>query len=83
MRKDFRFPKGKDAVSHSRQPEIKEPRDLAFLVEKLKRIGDGVPVGVKMAAGKHLEADLRIICEAGIDFISLEGAEAATKASAP
>jgi len=83
LRKDFRFPKGKDAVSHSRQPEIKEPRDLAILVEKLKKIGGGIPVGVKMAAGKHLEEDLRLICEAGVDFISMEGAEAATKASAP
>ena len=83
LRKDFAFPKGKDAVAHSRQPGMKEPKDLASLAAKLKKIGGGIPIGVKMAAGKHLESDLRIICEAGIDFISLEGAEAATKASPP
>ncbi|NLZ39585.1 MAG: FMN-binding glutamate synthase family protein [Firmicutes bacterium] len=83
LRKAFNFPPGKDAVAHSRQPEVKEPEDFALLVKKLKDIGSGIPVGVKMAAGKHLEADLRILCEAGIDFISMEGAEAATKASVP
>ena len=83
LREAFNFPPGKNAVAHSRQPEVKEPKDFALLVKKLKDIGRGIPIGVKMAAGKHLEADLRIICEAGIDFISMEGAEAATKASAP
>ncbi|MCR3921736.1 MAG: FMN-binding glutamate synthase family protein [Firmicutes bacterium] len=83
LRKAFGFPKGKDAVAHSRQPEIKEPKDLRVLVKKLKDISGGLPIGVKMAAGKNLEADLRIICEAGIDFIAMEGAEAATKSSTP
>ncbi|NLM52508.1 MAG: FMN-binding glutamate synthase family protein [Firmicutes bacterium] len=83
LRKDFAFPKGKPAIAHSRQAEVKRPADLVKLVNKIKDIGGGIPVGVKMAAGKHLEADLRIACEAGVDFISLEGAEAATKASAP
>lgn len=83
LREAFGFPPGKDAVAHSRQPEVKEPKDLPVLVKKLKDIGSGIPIGVKMAAGKQLEADLRLLCDAGIDFISMEGAEAATKASAP
>ena len=83
LRKDFGFPKGKPAVAHSRQNEVKRPGDLVKLVRRLKNLGGGIPVGVKLAAGKHLEADLRIVCEAGVDFIALEGAEAATKASAP
>ena len=83
LRKAYQFPKGKDAVAHSRQPELKDPSYLPALVKKLKDWGQGIPVGAKMAAGKYLEADLRCLCEAGIDFIALEGAEAATKASAP
>jgi glutamate synthase domain-containing protein 2 len=83
LRQAFGFPKGKDAVAHSRQPGVECIEDFKKLVSKLKEIGGGIPVGVKMAAGKHLEADFRILCEAGIDFIAMEGAEAATKASAP
>lgn len=83
LQKAFGYPKGKSAVAHSRHPEIQDPEDVKALVKKLKSIGGGIPVGVKMAAGKYLEADLRYVCEAGVDFIALEGAEAATKASAP
>jgi glutamate synthase domain-containing protein 2 len=83
LRKAMGYPKGKDAVADSRHPEVQKPEDLARLVKKLKDIGGGVPIGVKMGAGKYLEADLAWVCDAGIDFISLEGAEAATKASAP
>ena len=83
LRKAFKFPKGKDAVAHSRQPGLENPQDLTSLVQKVRVMGKGIPVGVKMAAGKHLEADLAYVCEAGVDFIALEGAEAATKASAP
>lgn len=83
LRTAFQFPKGKDAVAHSRQPELKDPADLPALVKKLKDWGQGIPIGVKLAAGKYLEADLKFLCEAGIDYIALEGAEAATKASSP
>ncbi len=85
--KEFRnaleYPKGKDLIAHSRQPEVQKPEDLASLVIKLKSMGRGIPIGVKLAAGKYLEADLECVCNAGIDFISLEGAEAATAESAP
>ncbi|HZK23912.1 MAG TPA: FMN-binding glutamate synthase family protein, partial [Oscillospiraceae bacterium] len=83
LREAFSFPKGKDAVAHSRQPGVESPEDFTRLVSRLKEQGEGIPIGVKMAAGKHLEADLRILCEAGIDYIAMEGAEAATKSSAP
>ncbi len=83
LRKAFKYPKGKDAVANSRQPEVQRPEDLAKLVHKLRDIGQGIPIGVKVAAGKYLEADLDWICNAGVDFIALEGAEAATKGSSP
>jgi glutamate synthase domain-containing protein 2 len=83
LRDAYKYPKGKDVVAHSRQPEVPDPKYLKKLVEKLKKIGEGVPVGIKMAAGKHLEADLEWVCNAGVDFIAMEGAEAATKSSAP
>ena len=53
-----------------------------MLVEKLRNISGGVP-GAKIGAGKHLERDLYWLCSSGIDYISLDGAEAATKGSPP
>jgi methylamine---glutamate N-methyltransferase subunit C len=83
LRKALNYPKGKDAVVHSRQPEVQRPEDLAKLVQKLRDIGRGIPIGVKIAAGKYLEADLEWICNAGADYIAIDGAEAATKGSSP
>jgi len=83
LRKAFKVNKGVDAVAHSRQPEVNNPKDLERLVEKLKRLSGGVPIGVKMGASKFLEADLDWVCSSGADCVVLEGAESATKGSAP
>lgn len=83
LRKDFGIPKGKDIVAHSKQPEVQSPEDLPILVEKLRNITGGVPIGAKIGAGKYLEKDLEYLCSSGIDFISIDGAEAASKGSPP
>jgi glutamate synthase domain-containing protein 2 len=83
LRKALGYPKGKDAVIHSRHPGVNRPEDLKKLVDKLRETAEGAPIGVKLGAGKYLEADLKVACEAGVDFISLDGAEAATKAFSP
>jgi len=83
LREEFKIPKGKDLITYSRQPEVQSPQDLKKLVDKLRDITDGVPIGVKIAAGKYLEADLYWACNSGVDFIVIDGAEAATKGSPP
>ncbi len=83
LRKYYDYPPGKDAVAHSKQPEVQKPEQLVKLVNKLRRITGGVPIGVKLAAGKYLEKDLDIAIDADVDFIAIEGAEAATKGSSP
>jgi glutamate synthase domain-containing protein 2 len=83
LRKEFKIPKGQDLITYSRQPEVQSPQDLKKLVDKLRHITDGVPIGVKIAAGKDLEADLYWICSSGADFVVVDGAEAATKGSPP
>ena len=83
LRKDFKVPPGKDLITHSRQPEVQRPEDLPKLIEKLRSISGGVPIGAKIGAGKYLERDLYWLCSSGIDFISLDGAEAGTKGSPP
>lgn len=83
LREAYGLPKGVNVVAHSRQPEVQEPSQLPELVEKLKRISGGVPIGAKIGAGKYLEADLDILCNSGVDFITVDGAEAACKGSPP
>ena len=83
LRKAFGLPRGTDAISHSRQPEVQHPKDLVKLVERLKREGGGVPVGAKIGTGKYLETDLDWLCNSGVDYIVIDGAEAATKGSVP
>lgn len=83
MRLDFGVPRGTDIVAHSRQPEVQSPEDLPALVEKLRDITEGVPIGAKIGAGKYMEKDLAYLCESGVDFITVDGAEAATKGSPP
>lgn len=83
LRAQFQVAPGEDAVVHSRQPGINRPKKLRQLVNELREITEGVPIGVKMGAGKNLEYDLDLAVESGVDFIAVEGAEAATKGSPP
>ncbi len=83
LRSAFKLKKGEDIVAHSRQPGVNNPAQITQLVDYLKRVGGGVPIGVSMTAGKYLEKDLEVICNAGIDYISIDGCEAGTKGSPP
>ncbi|NLY53061.1 MAG: FMN-binding glutamate synthase family protein [Firmicutes bacterium] len=83
LQREYGIGKGEAVVSHARQPRMRRPQDLAALVDDLREKGDGIPIGVKMCPSQHLEQDLRLAVEAGVDFITLDGASAATKGSAP
>ncbi len=67
----------------ARHAEIERQQDLALLVDKLRRITGGVPIGVKICASAQLEADLEVAVKAKVDFISLDGSQAGTKGGAP
>lgn len=51
---------------------------LKDLVRLIRSEIDGQPVGVKLASGGRLEADLAVALEAGVDFVSVDGSEAAS-----
>lgn len=51
-------------------------KELAKLVRYLRKVTNGVPIGVKIGATHYLERELDILCEAELDFISIDGAEA-------
>lgn len=83
LRKSLGLQKGEDAVIHSRHLEVSRPADLGPLINKLKDICGDIPIGAKIGAGKYLENDLELLVEGGVDFIAVDGADAATKGSAP
>ncbi len=76
------FPVGQDILSPSRFPDINSPADLRARVDELRRLSGGVPIGVKIAAGR-IEEDIDYILEAGaVDFITVDGRPGGT-GSAP
>ena len=81
-REVFDIPEGEDALIHSRLPGVDTKEQFIALVRKLQ--GEtGVPVGLKIAATHHLEKELEVALEAGVDFITVDGAEGGTHAAAP
>lgn len=81
-RQVFELPKGKEALIRSRLPGVDTKEEFIALVRRL-RDETGVPVGLKIAATHHLERELEIALEAGVDFITVDGAEGGTHAASP
>jgi glutamate synthase domain-containing protein 2 len=74
---------GEKGVVHANFPGIQNQNFLHHLVEDLKDVTDGVPIGVKLAPSKYLEKDLEISVEAGVDVIAIDGSQAGSKGSEP
>ncbi|MEJ8545044.1 FMN-binding glutamate synthase family protein [Brevibacillus borstelensis] len=81
-RKAFELREGEDALIHSRLPGVNTKDEFIQLVRRL-RDETGVPVGLKIAATHHLEKELQIAIDAGVDFVTLDGAEGGTHGGAP
>lgn len=52
--------------------------DLKDLVKDLRKASGGVPIGVKIAAGGKLEEDIDGLLDMEVDFITIDGGQAAT-----
>ena len=63
---------GEAANSPAHHPDILNPKDLKEKVSWLREIGEGVPVGAKIGCG-DVEEDIKLLAEAGVDFIALDG----------
>lgn len=84
VRKRMGLKWGEKGVVHAIVPAIiNNKQSIKDLVDQLREITGGVPIGGKIAAGKFLEKDLEILIETGVDFISIAGAEAGTKNTPP
>ncbi|MGW8426758.1 FMN-binding glutamate synthase family protein [Peribacillus simplex] len=58
-------------------------KDIKILVNELRSITGGVPIGVKMGAGGKIEEDIDHLIELGVDFITIDGGQAATHGAPP
>jgi len=63
---------GEAAYSPAHHPDIVTPRDLKKKVLKLRRLSGGAPVGAKIGCG-NVEDDVKILVNAEVDFIALDG----------
>lgn len=73
-------PVGQDIISPSRFPSINTAEDLKELIDLLRTLSQGRPIGVKLAAGR-IESDLEIVAYAGADFVTIDGRGGGTGAS--
>ncbi|WP_066387978.1 FMN-binding glutamate synthase family protein [Neobacillus mesonae] len=58
-------------------------QDLKKMVDVLRKLSGGVPVGAKIGAGGKIEEDLDHLIEIGVDFITIDGGQAAMKEAPP
>lgn len=72
-----------DAILYEHYFENQTLEDLTNLVDTLRKKTDGVPIGVKVGAGGKIEQDIDNILQMGVDYIAIDGGEAATHAGAP
>ncbi|MDI3051786.1 glutamate synthase-related protein [Clostridioides difficile] len=73
-------PVGQDVISTSCFEEIQSKEDLKKLVDELREVSEGRPIGVKISAG-HIEKDMEFIAYAKPDFVTIDGRGGATGAS--
>ena len=76
---------GKAVLSPPTHPEFDTPGGLLDFVARLRKLGDGKPVGFKLCLGKKIEflAIIKAMLETNIlpDFITIDGAEGGTGAA--
>lgn len=71
------------AIFHDNFYENQTIGDLNKLVDQLRSMSGGVPIGVKIGAGGKIEEDIDHILEMGIDVIALDGGQGASYGAPP
>lgn len=71
---------GEDVQSPSKFPELNSKEDLKTMVDNLRLVSEGRPIGIKIAAGR-IEKDLEYCVFAQPDFITIDGRGGATGSS--
>ncbi|EWG10309.1 FMN-binding glutamate synthase family protein [Cytobacillus firmus] len=58
-------------------------KDLKELVDELRKMSGGVPIGAKIGAGGKIEDDIDHLIEIGVDFIAVDGGQGASVGAPP
>jgi glutamate synthase domain-containing protein 2 len=75
--------KDEDAVIFENFFENQTLEDIKELVEVLRNLSGGVPIGVKIGAAGKIEEDIDRLIDIGVDFITIDGGQAATHGAPP
>ena len=67
---------GQNLLEEAMLPNAGDGKELKALVDYLRQVTNGVPIGIKFGATHFLEAELEIFTGAGIDFLHMAGGEA-------
>lgn len=71
------------AVIYNNFFENQTLKDLRELVDQLRDITGGVPIGVKLGAGGKIEEDIDHVLEMGVDYIAIDGGQGGTYGAPP
>lgn len=82
MRRRFGLKEDQEALIGGRLKGVARPEDLIKLVKELKDRFP-VPVGIKFGATAQMEKELPVYLEAGVDFLTIDGAEGGTHGGPP
>lgn len=77
MREVFGLDPGQAEEISTRFRGVDSPKDFVEMVHHFKREFP-VPVGVKLGVSDYIEQDLEVLLEAGVDFVTIDGAEGGT-----
>jgi methylamine---glutamate N-methyltransferase subunit C len=72
-----------EAVIYDNFFEDQTLEDIKKLVEELRNMTGGVPIGVKIGTGGKIEEDLDHLIQLGLDFIVIDGGQAASLGAPP
>ncbi|NMD69297.1 FMN-binding glutamate synthase family protein [Bacillus sp. DNRA2] len=72
-----------DAVIHETFFENQTIAELKELVDELRHLSGGVPIGVKIGAGGKIEEDIDHVMELGVDFIAIDGGQGGSYGAPP
>lgn len=82
-RKIMGLKENEDAVIYDNFVENQTLEDLKELVDELRDMTGGVPIGSKIGAGGKIEEDIDHLISIGVDYIAIDGGQAATHGSPP
>jgi methylamine---glutamate N-methyltransferase subunit C len=72
-----------DAVIYEHFIENQTVDDIKDLVDELRNLTGGVPIGVKIGTGGKIEEDIDHLIDIGVDFIAIDGGQAAMQEAPP